>query len=213
MRVIQSGFFVSSLCVFSLFVQSPCFANGQPFPWTMYLPAIISADSNTCGTDVLVAERYLVNDCGVVKDSVTNLEWQRCSVGQTWNAATKSCDGTTTPLNWYQAKDLTADGGWRLPTVTELRSLAYCSSGSPVYFGIDNYSECTGTFIRPTIVVEVFPNVPYINNVISSHYWSSTTNADDPNMAWGVSFYKASVSGKGPKDTPGLSARLVRIAN
>lgn len=212
MRIVQSVFFVPAFLVFTLFFQSPSYA-GHVFPWAMFLPAIMSSGtSSTCGSDVLVADRYLTNNCGVVKDIVTNLEWQRCSVGQKWNAATKSCDGYTTPLNWYQAKDLTAEGGWRLPTVTELRTLAYCSSGVPVYFGIENYSHCDGNFTRPTIVVEVFPNVPWVNNIISSHYWSSTTNAEDPSMAWGVSFYKASVSGLGPKDTNGLSARLVRIA-
>lgn len=211
MRNIQSVFFLPTFIVFFLLSQTPCNA-GHAFPWTMFLPAIISTGGNTCGSDVLVAERYLVNNCGVVKDIVTNLEWQRCSVGQKWNAQTKNCDGYITPLNWYQATDLTAEGGWRLPTVTELRSLAYCSSGDPVYFGIEDYSHCNGAFTRPTIVVEVFPNVPWVNNVISSHYWSSTTNAEDPGMAWGVSFYKASVSGLGPKDTNGLSARLVRIA-
>ena len=211
MRIIQSVFFLFVFLVFPLFSQSTCYAMSA-FPWTMFLPAIISSNGNMCGSDVLIAERYLVNNCDVVKDTVTGLEWKRCSVGQTWNAETKSCDGSTTPFNWYGAKDLSAPGGWRLPTVTELRSLAYCSSGDPVYFGIGDYSHCNGDFTRPTIVVEVFPNVPYVNNVISSHYWSSTTNAEDPSMAWGVSFYKASVSGLGPKDTNGLSARLVRTA-
>jgi hypothetical protein len=208
MRIIKSVFFVSVFFIFALLSQSLCYAD---FSWSMFLPAVIKG--NTCGNDVLIAGRYLVNNCDVVKDVVTGLEWQRCSVGQTWNAETKHCDGSTTPFNWYGAKDLTAPGGWRLPTITELRSLAYCSSGDPVTFGIVDYSHCNGSFTRPTIVVEAFPDVPYVNNIISSHYWSSTTNVDDPSMAWGVSFYKASVSGKGPKDTNGLSARLVRIGN
>ncbi len=212
MRIIQSVFFLPVFFV-ALFSQSPCYAVPKPFPWTMFLPAITSSNGNMCGRDVLIADRYLVNNCGVAKDTVTGLEWQRCSVGQTWNAESKRCDGSTTPFNWYEAKDLSAAGGWRLPTVTELRSLVYCSSGDPAYFGMDqDYSHCNGDFTRPTIFVEVFPDVPYLNNIISSHYWSSTTNVEDPNMAWGVSFYKASVSGSGPKDTNGLSARLVRTA-
>lgn len=211
MRIMQSVFFLPVFFVLSLFSQSTCHAK-HVFPWPMFLPAIVSGD--TCGSDVLVADRYLVNNCDVVKDVVTGLEWQRCSVGQTWNAETKRCDGSTSTFNWYGAQNLTKAGGFRLPTITELRTLTYCSSGDPVYFGIEqNYSHCNGTFTRPTIYVDVFPDVPYLNNIISSHYWSSTTNVEDPSMAWGVSFYKASVSGAGPKDTNGLSARLVRIGN
>jgi hypothetical protein len=211
MRITQSVFFLSVFFVFSLFSQSPSYATG--FPWTMFLPAIISGNGNTCGDNVLIADRYLVNSCEVIKDTVTGLEWQRCSVGQTWNATTQHCDGSTTSFTWYGAKDLTAAGGWRLPTITELRSLVYCSSGDPVTIGMDlDSTDCGGTFTRPTIVGAAFPNVPYLNNTIKSHYWSSTTSVDDPSYAWGVSFYKGSVS-PGPKGTPGLSARLVRTGN
>jgi len=213
MRIIPSVFFLPVFFVLSLFSQATCYA-ATAFPWTMFLPAIISGNSgNTCGSDVLIAERYLANDCMAAKDIVTNLEWQRCSVGQTWNAETKSCDGYNTPLNWYSANELVLSDGWRLPTVTELRSLVYCSSGDPAFIGMAlDYTSCGGSFTRPVIVVEVFPNVPYAGNVISSHYWSATTSADDPNNAWGVSFYKGSVS-DGPKGTAGLSVRLVRSAN
>jgi hypothetical protein len=210
MRIIQSAFFLPAFFVFSLFSQSPCYGAPRPFPWTMFLLSITSG--NSCGGGELIADRYLVNNCGVAKDTVTNLEWQRCSVGQTWNAETKSCDGYNTPLNWYSANQLALNDGWRLPTVTELRSLVYCSSGDPALIGMAlDKTSCGGTFTRPTIVVEAFPNVPYAGNVISSHYWSSTTSVDDPNSAWGVSFYKGSVS-PGPKDTAGLSVRLVRNA-
>jgi hypothetical protein len=167
---------------------------------------------NTSGTNEVIAERYLVlgNNGETVKDIVTNLEWQRCSVGQTWNAETKRCDGSPLPLDWYNANELVVSDGWRVPTVTELRSLVYCSSGDPVSIGMTlDYTSCGGDFTRPVIVVAAFPDVPYLYNVISSHYWSSTTSTDDPNDAWGVSFYKGSVS-DGPKGTAGLSVRLVR---
>lgn len=210
MHVMQLVFWGSFLLFFPLFSQSTCYA-GHVFPWTMFLPAIISGDM--CGNNVLVADRYLVNNCEVVKDVVTSLEWQRCSVGQTWNTDTKRCDGYNSPLNWYSANELVLNNGWRLPTITELRSLVYCSSGDPVSIGMTlDYTSCGGTFIRPVIVGEVFPDVPYVNNIISSHYWSSTTSSDDPNSAWGVSFYKGGVDW-GPKGAAGLSVRLVRSVN
>jgi hypothetical protein len=211
MRITQSVFFLPLLFVVSLLSQSTCYAGGDVFHWGMFLPAIESG--NKCGGNLLIADRYLVNNCDVVKDVVTGLEWQRCSVGQTWNAETKRCDGANTSFNWYEVQNLTKAGGWRVPTVTELRSLVYCSSGIPVTIGMSlDETSCDGDFTRPVIIVGAFPDVPYLSNTIHSHYWSSTTSAEDPSMAWGVSFYKGSV-GAGPKDTNGLSVRLVRAAN
>jgi hypothetical protein len=173
MRNIQLAFCVPVFLVCFLFSQSPCHAEKKAFPWAMFLPAITTTSGNTCGTNVLIADRYLANDCGVLKDVVTNLEWQRCSVGQTWNSESKGCDGSNTPLNWYSANALVLSDGWRLPTVMELRSLVYCSSCDPASIGMPlEYTSCGGTFTRPTIVVEAFPNVPYAGNVIASHYWS-----------------------------------------
>ncbi len=63
----------------------------------------------------------------VMKDSETGLEWQRCSYGQTWNQASKSCDGDAALMNANAAFELTMDGGWRTPTVQELGTLVYCS--------------------------------------------------------------------------------------
>ncbi|MCX5871531.1 MAG: DUF1566 domain-containing protein [Deltaproteobacteria bacterium] len=151
-----------------------------------------------------------------MKDTVTGLEWQRCSVGQTWNAETKHCDGSVIGYNWFGAQGLTKAGGFRLPTITELRSLVYCSSGIPITIGMTldgvGCSEPSGpTFTRPTIVTAAFPDVP-LTSTVRSHYWTSSTSADDPNRGRGVSFYRGNAS-SGPKDTPGLSARLVRTGN
>lgn len=181
----------------------------------MFLPAIITGNtpSVTCADNDLIFGRYLPmgQNCDIIKDTVTNLEWQRCSVGQTWNPATKNCDGTTTGYDWYSANALAFEDGWRLPTVTELRSLVYCSTGDPILIGMDLYdTTCNGNYSRPTIVEEAFPNVPYVDNNIRAHYWSSSTNDNDPGMAWVANFYKGNVGDDGTKFSPGLSLRLVR---
>ena len=75
--------------------------------------------------------RFLGKDQGIVEDTRTKLEWQRCSLGQTWTGAT--CAGEATKYKWNEAQRI-APAGWRLPTKDELASLVYCSSGQPAYW-------------------------------------------------------------------------------
>ncbi|MDO5652264.1 MAG: DUF1566 domain-containing protein [Moraxella sp.] len=109
--------------------------------------------------------RYtLLNNDSEVKDNVTGLIWQRCSLGQTWNGTT--CTGTASTYNWQQA--LTAanalGNGYRLPNLKELTSL------------VDD--AC----YNPAINERMFPNT------VSGYYWSSSPVASDTSYAWGVSF-------------------------
>lgn len=120
-------------------------------------------------------DRYRVvgSDCSIVADLVTGLEWQRCSVGQTWNVSTQTCDGSVLGFTGDQALTQTAPGGFRLPTITELRSLVYCSNGgfisekAPGYNGGCSFFE--GSFLRPPIVWEAFSNQD-----ISRAFWSAS---------------------------------------
>ena len=48
---------------------------------------------------------------------------------------------------------------WCLPTIEELRTLVYCSSGKPKTWN-DTGKSCKGDYQRPTIASEVFPNTP-----------------------------------------------------
>ena len=135
--------------------------------------------------------RLVGSDCSIVADLVTGLEWQRCSVGQTWNASTQSCNGVSNGFTWDEALTQTAPGGFRLPTIEELRSLIYCSNNSSIG-GIGEGEECNkfgGTYQRPTIVVEAFafPSSGWF-------FWSSSPHADYPNSAWIVFFYDGNVN-------------------
>lgn len=75
-----------------------------------------------------------------------------------------------TPLTWDPARracvDKTVGGtdGWRLPSVMELRSVQDPSVPAP--------------FVPATV----------FTNVLSSDYWSASTDADNPVRAWFVAF-------------------------
>lgn len=99
-----------------------------------------------------------------VKDNVTGLIWQRCSLGQAWNGST--CTGTATTHTWQDAltKAKALGNGYRLPNIKELQSLV-----EPA-----NYN--------PAINTNLFPNTP------SSYFWSSSPSVYSSGYAWGVYF-------------------------
>ncbi|ENM3965194.1 InlB B-repeat-containing protein, partial [Vibrio cholerae] len=138
----------------------------------------------------------------VVKDIVTGLEWQRCSVGQIWNSVTSACDGTASSYTWESARGLTAAGGFGAPSIEQLRSLVYCSSREGDKYGKpqDN-TPCPSSSTRPTINQIAFSNTP------SVFYWSSSPSAGN-NYAWSLNF---SHGGSSPNDKGyGDRVRLVR---
>ena len=103
---------------------------------------------------------------GMVTDHVTGLVWQRCSAGQTGDA---TCSGTAVRYGWAAAlsycEGLSLNGrSWRLPAISELRSLVF--EGQAV----------------PKISQAHFPGTR------TSGYWTSTTYATSPANAWRVGF-------------------------
>jgi len=84
----------------------------------------------------IISERYQDNNNGTITDIKTNLVWMRCSLGQTWDE--KTCTGNATEFTWEQATQQRANFAghtdWRLPTINELQTLTYCSTGKPDYF-------------------------------------------------------------------------------
>jgi len=47
---------------------------------------------------------------GVIKDSLTGLEWMRCSVGQEWNEKSSTCAGDAKEFKWQEAIDHVKSG-------------------------------------------------------------------------------------------------------
>lgn len=213
MRKVRQLTILQFFIVIVLGGQADCHAK-KAYPWSMFLPAVVNANADICPDEDLIADRYLPQgkNCDIIKDIVNNLEWQRCSVGQTWNSATKYCDGETASFNsWYHTNSMVLENGWRVPSVMEMRSLIYCSSSIPMLFGNNlNDTPCGGDFTLPTIYTEAFPNVPHVDNSIKGHYWTSTTNDMDSDMAWVVNFFKGKFDSDGTKIAPGLSVILVR---
>ncbi|SFR54034.1 DUF1566 domain-containing protein [Thiomicrospira sp. ALE5] len=152
-------------------------------------------------------ERYVLNNDGTVYDKKTNLIWMRCSLGQTWTGTT--CSGDASRHFLQVAEDLAKQSrfagktDWRVPTVDELHSLVYCSSGQQrrldasggivirggmVRQGSELTGRCEGDYSRPTIFTSAFPNTPRM------FYWSASPIPIDSDLAWGVYFTIGGVS-------------------
>ena len=114
------------------------------------------------------------DDTVEIRDNWTGLIWQRCSLGQTWvkNLNTKEyiCSGSASGYTWAEALKAAKDvgNGYRLPNIKELQSLTQenCGVDSIAINGV------------------LFPNAVTLN-----YYWSSSSNARNGNLAWGVRFY------------------------
>jgi len=113
---------------------------------------------------------YTDNNDGTVSDNVTELTWQKCTIGR---SGTDCSIGTSVGYTWSAAKtqceslDLVG-GRWRLPTIIELGQIVDFSKS------------------MSTIDSAVFPNT-------FSNYWSSTIHS---NQVWAlyVSFTQNGVS-------------------
>lgn len=90
-------------------------------------------------------------------------------------------------VTWMNEQGLCGFNDWRMPTVSELMSIAV-------------YSK-----VIPALDVNYFPNA------LQPRFFSSQTLAGDPNMAWYVYFSDASVSSTNKSDRSYL--RLVRGGN
>ncbi|MBV5309358.1 DUF1566 domain-containing protein [Chromatium okenii] len=186
----------------------------QPLPRsnTTPTPQIVQSYAAAVAT-FLLGGRYWDNNDGTVTDVKTGLQWMRFSLGQEWKSGT--CVGDAKKHNWKEAKKaakifnknglFNKNGGyagyrdWRLPTIDELKSLVYCSSGKPKTWN-DTGEPCEGDDAKPTIDSGAFPNTP------SSWFWSISPYANSSDYACDVSF----VNGYAGSNYRG-SALLVRL--
>lgn len=137
-------------------------------------------------------KRFIPLNNGRVLDSATDLVWMRCSIGQSWNRDHNRCEGSPTPLSWYQAKRKAAqvarqlDAAWRLPSIQELSSITEL--------------RC----VNPAIDLHWFPNTP------ASYYWTLTPFITQDQYFWLVQF----LSGENDTDSAKRTAfvRLVKPA-
>ena len=133
--------------------------------------------------------RFTANGNGTVTDNLTGLIWLQdgnCkeffdddTIGvnfRPWDDALTAANNLSTGK--CGLTDGSAAGDWRLPNVRELQSLIDYGRAIPAY-----------------------PEGNLFTNILSANYWSSTTNANDTDFAWFVSFYYGSVNHYGNKSS------------
>jgi hypothetical protein len=170
------------IAVLMLCVTAHAFKLPDTGQTTCYDSAGSPISCSGTGQDGAYVKARSYSDGGTVIDNVTGLEWQKCSAGQKYNTNDKSCSlGTAARYNWYQASGTHDDtynpdgysvcgsigSDWRLPSYLELQTLQKFSVRVP----------------GPTIDTAYFPNT------LGDYYWTDTTSASNPILAWYVSFY------------------------
>jgi outer membrane protein OmpA-like peptidoglycan-associated protein len=109
----------------------------------------------------------------LIYDNLTGLMWTRCSIGKTWNAQTKECEGQASTHNWKESLNevvsvnqsgFSAYNDWRLPNIKELASIADLSC------------------VNPAINATYFPNTD------NEGFWTSSVFEQYPGRAWYVNF-------------------------
>lgn len=144
------------------------------------------AECNSKMTPSTPTVRFILQgDGSTVLDTQTNLIWQRCIAGLTWDSTGESCVGTRGRYTWQQALNVPQDD-WRIPNIKELSSIVEISC----YY--------------PALNVTIFPSFAIFE------LWSSTSNATYPWTAWSVDFHTGASSGYREKTTDYRSVRLVR---
>ncbi|MBI4686692.1 MAG: DUF1566 domain-containing protein [Nitrospirae bacterium] len=161
--------------------QTKCYRDVSPYD------EIPCAGTGQDGAYTINPMSFTDNGNGTVTDNNTGLMWQKCSIGQNNDS---TCSGTAVTYNWYRASgtyhatynassqdvcgslNLGGYSDWRLPAKKELMSIVDYAIPYP----------------GPTIKSLYFPNT------ISSYYWSSTTGAGTPGVAWNAHFYNGLVN-------------------
>lgn len=132
-----------------------------------------SVQAQTCNTSIIPAtpnSRFMLYTNGTAFDKKTGLIWMRCALGQTWNSAAKTCNGTQTTYSWQaalNAAEVASFAGfsnWRLPNLKELSSIVE--------------RRC----YDPAINLTVFPAET------GSSFWSASPYANFSDFAWFVTF-------------------------
>jgi hypothetical protein len=121
-----------------------------------------------------VITRYTIINNTIIRDNYTNLEWQRCALGQNWITESSQCAGiagrysTLFALTTYPG---TSIDRWRAPTSKELKTLVYCKTNNIIKY-IDLTPYCIEPFDYAGVDSYYFPNLSTEYN-----YLSSTTSA------------------------------------
>ena len=120
--------------------------------------------------DSLAPDRFQFADDGLVTDTITGLQWQRCIVGLQYNDVVGRCVGMPRRYSFNEAASFAeleserSEFGWRVPSRDELASLVI--------------SDCR----HPALDTSAFPNTPI------SSFWSNSVSPNVSEFAWAVYF-------------------------
>ena len=115
----------------------------------------------------------LQRDGPIARDYVRKLEWMRCSIGMIWDE--DNCAGEIMMLSVAESEEVIDrikdrnGGGWRLPTVRELKSLVTQVESRP-------------KDVEPSIDLDTFPGT------YSGLYWTSDQSFYARQYQWAVNF-------------------------
>lgn len=114
-----------------------------------------------------------------ITDTVNNLIWQKCNMGQTGTG----CSGSRTTANWTNSIsycDTLSLGGnskWRLPTKSELQTLVYGSSAPYTHAIFASYTGTVNFYCSSTTYVQNTASAWYVFFYPNFVYYGSKTDA------------------------------------
>ncbi|AOW77633.1 hypothetical protein A3Q34_12690 [Colwellia sp. PAMC 20917] len=148
--------------------------------------------AHTCNDNITKSTptaRFTDNADGTVTDTVTDLTWMRCTLGESWDGA--NCTGAAQTYDWQEAlteadsSNLATHTNWRLPNIKEMQSIVEYACYDPAFN------------------VSVFPESSNSN----PQYWSSSIySKTNYHSAWALSQASGSIS-----DEVKSNSKLVRL--
>ena len=176
------------------------------------------ASAQTCNPSKPITKpdtRYsAANNGAEVLDKITNLIWQRCSMGQRWNG--KTCLGKAIGYNWDKAQEASKELVKKnAPAITDSAAQSVANAHKAIDAEVvesaeseDSLPEKTTATIQAPLrnldwrlpthkelfaLAELACRGPAINTLwfpstSGNFYWSSSIFSDDASFVWGVDF-------------------------
>jgi cysteine-rich repeat protein len=160
-------------------------ATGQTRCWNTAGAVIACLDTGHDGEIQAGATlAYVDNGDGTITDTNTGLMWEKLSDDGTIH----DWDNVYTWDDAFAVKVATLNGGggfaghrdWRLPNIKELQSIVNYRSFSPAVSAAFNTGCTPGCIATSCSCTQSF------------NYWSSSSNANIPSLAWSLIFYHGS---------------------